>query len=180
MREKIAGVYAIFLVGTRFVYIGESEDIFVRWKEHSSDWVWPNEANYEIIRRTDGLAKSQRRFLESETTREFASKGYVILSNTEEQRAEMQGRKMVAFHSRRDPDEVHETAKRMGRRSVEVYGPDARRKNMIARHALLSPEERLAWNRKLRNGWAKLTTEERRLRTRPALLARLNKKSNPK
>lgn len=45
----IAGVYAIYLTGTPYVYIGETQNIERRWAMHRDAWVYPHKAEYVLL-----------------------------------------------------------------------------------------------------------------------------------
>jgi len=79
----LAGVYAIWLLGTPFVYVGRSSNVIARWREHRDAWVWPNAAEYGILRRLPDLKLSPAA-VEHRAAAELKRQGYLLLSTPAE------------------------------------------------------------------------------------------------
>jgi hypothetical protein len=88
---KIGGVYAIYLIGTPFVYVGSSNSIELRWRDHAR-WVWPNEAKYVVVRDMPNSTRQQRQRTETALVRLLRRRGYWLLSKTVEEVASASGK----------------------------------------------------------------------------------------
>jgi hypothetical protein len=78
----ISGVYAIFMKGGEFVYVGESKDVETRYSIHIREWLWPNDHQIQILEEMPGSTGSERRRRETHHSEALNSAGYFRLSLT--------------------------------------------------------------------------------------------------
>lgn len=90
-----SGVYAIHLTGTPYVWVGESANVERRLRTHRIDWVWPNAATFDLVRAMPGSSTSQRHCTEEALSRLLRSRGYLMLSYTHSECAEIRKNRTV-------------------------------------------------------------------------------------
>lgn len=141
-----SGVYAIFLTDTPFVYVGESANIEKRWKIHANTWVWPQHAEYVVIREMTNSHEKKRQWTETALHRLLRKRGYLLLSN--------------AVKEREEQLEIRGRAVAVGLARLSSEQRKARSQAGIAAIAALTAEQRherakKCWQTRYKNGTAK-------------------------
>jgi hypothetical protein len=161
----VTGVYAIFLTGTKFVYVGHGKDVESRWKRHAVNWVEPNDAEYVFVRDMPNSDRKARQRTESALMRLLRSRGYWMLSRSTEEHASLSGflssriraeEGKRAYWAAMTPEERkariakaqaaqtvemrREAGRKGGAASVRAYTPEERSKRLTGR--IVTPETR--------------------------------------
>lgn len=163
---KTAGVYMVQLSGTRCVYVGESADVYRRWKQHRNRWAAPNDASFVVVREMPDSSSQDRRRTEAALSRLLRKQQYVVCSLTAQEHGSIAGRASahaytremrLASYAKQTPEQrSRRTAKARegltsedyralglvgGRASVAVYTPEQRSIAIRTYCASLSADE---------------------------------------
>jgi len=151
-RTKKAGVYAIFLRGKPFAYVGESEDIESRLVSHRGRWMRILELvvpdiSFECctVREMPAASQARRRRTEAALSKLLRGRGYILLSMT---------------------------AAEVGHAGISKFTPEERRLRGRAITAKLTPEGLRARGRSISTALARFSPEERRARAMIAVKTR--------
>lgn len=181
-----AGVYAVFVTGTKCVYVGESSHVERRFRQHDAKWVRilmivrpGTTVSNVVIRRMDGSTLSDRRRVEVALSRLLRRRGYVLLSLTQPEigrigaavselnkTPEQRERQIVAARAVA-LRKTREERRAMGRAAQAKLTPEQKRElgrlAGVASLAAFSPEQR---REKALMSWGALTPEQRSERIR--------------
>lgn len=137
---RTSGVYAIYLTGTRYVYVGQSSNIEMRWRRHRAAWVWPNEAEYYIVRPMPKASAIKMQRTEAALMRLLRRKGYMVLGLPMDEANSLRIRKANSIRTPEQRKAVSQAA----RNAITQESLDRRSLTMQRRWENVTPEERLA------------------------------------
>jgi len=152
------GVYAIYLTGTPYVYVGQAKNVARRWRQHRDDWVWPNEAEYTLLREMPGSTTQQRHHTEAAAMRLLKRRGFLMLSESSSVTA-LQRPQIKHLISSRSLS--FEERSEMSRRGQASRTPEQRREWARKVQAKITPEQRREMLRNLHEGRNALTFQQR-------------------
>lgn len=142
----------IRITGTRFIYVGEADDIMRRYRRHFNEWIWPNDASLTVLVEMPGATKKERQKMETMEMRRLRASGEFVLSA---EASEAGRRNILKAHRERTPEQ----RKAISEKARTAVTMESRRKRAETMRVTLS---------KLPQGWRdevnKKAWETRRLR----------------